>query len=72
MHGTMPEGGRGRDVRSASVTDQSDSDGANDWFVSVCEHLLPKDAGFALSMLKFTVRQLRRFIPHLACTAGRA
>lgn len=51
MHGTMPEGGRGRNVRSDSVTDQTDSDGANDWFVSVCEQLLPKDAGFALSIL---------------------
>lgn len=51
MHGTLPTTGRGRDVRSASATDQTDSDGSNDWFVSVCNQLLPKDAGFALSIL---------------------
>lgn len=51
MHGTMPPPGRGRDVRSASAADQTDSDAGNDWFVSVIEKLLPKDAGFALHII---------------------
>lgn len=51
MHGTMPDIGRGRHVRSASVTDQTDSDDGNDWFVSLIRSLLPKDAGFALHII---------------------
>lgn len=51
MHGTLPTLGGGRNVRSASATDQTDSDDANDWFVTPIAQLLPKDAGFALHLI---------------------